>query len=44
LSPSVAHEIKNPLEALFNLLYVVEAEPTLSDDARHCLILAPQNK
>jgi len=42
VSPSIAHEIKNPLEALFNLLYIVEAEPTLSDRARHCLSLAQE--
>jgi len=39
---SIAHEIKNPLEALFNLLYIVETEPTLSDNARHCLSLAQE--
>jgi len=42
LSPSVAHEIKNPLETIFNLLYIVETEPTLSDHARHCLSLAQE--
>jgi len=42
LSPSVAHEINNPLETLFNLLHIVEAEPNLSDNARHCLRLAQE--
>src|SRR6476469_9981392 len=42
LSPSLAHEINNPLETIFNLLHIVEAEPTLSDRARHCLSLAQE--
>jgi signal transduction histidine kinase len=42
LSPSIAHEINNPLDALFNLLHIVETEPTLSDNARHCLSLAQE--
>jgi signal transduction histidine kinase len=40
LSASVAHEINNPLESLLNLLYLLEAEPALSQTGRHVLALA----
>jgi PAS domain S-box-containing protein len=34
LAASIAHEINNPLEAITNLLYLLNAEGTLSPDAR----------
>lgn len=40
LSPSVAHDLNNPLEVLGNLLYLVEAEPNLTENGRRCLKLA----
>ena len=40
LSPSVAHDINNPLAALGNLLYLLEAEPNLTDNSRRRLKLA----
>ncbi len=40
LSPSVAHDLNNPLEVLGNLLYLVEAEPRLTENGRRCLKLA----
>jgi signal transduction histidine kinase len=40
LSPSVAHDLNNPLEVLGNLLYLVEAEPNLTKNGRRCLKLA----
>lgn len=39
MAASIAHEINNPLEAITNLLYLVEHE-TLSDEARGYLTLA----
>jgi two-component system, NtrC family, sensor kinase len=42
ISPSIAHEINNPLETLFNLLHIVEAEPTLSVEGRNYLRLAQE--
>ncbi|RZU43318.1 two-component system sensor histidine kinase NtrB [Edaphobacter modestus] len=39
MAASIAHEINNPLEAITNLLYLVEHE-TLSDEARTYLTLA----
>ncbi|HMF53081.1 MAG TPA: PAS domain S-box protein [Edaphobacter sp.] len=39
LAASIAHEINNPLEAITNLLYLVENE-TLSDEVRSYLTLA----
>lgn len=40
LSPSVAYDLNNPLEVLGNLLYLVEAEPNLTENGRRCLKLA----
>lgn len=40
LSASLAHEINNPLEALLNLLYLVEGEAILSEKGRGYLKLA----
>jgi signal transduction histidine kinase len=37
---SAAHEIKNPLDSLLNLLYLLEAEATLSEKGRSYLALA----
>jgi PAS domain S-box-containing protein len=39
MAASIAHEINNPLEAITNLLYLVEGE-TLTDEARSYLTLA----
>jgi signal transduction histidine kinase len=41
LTPSAAHEINNPLDALLNLLYLLEAEP-LSENGRHYLTVAQE--
>jgi two-component system, chemotaxis family, CheB/CheR fusion protein len=40
LAASIAHEISNPLDALLNLLYLIEAEAILTEKGRHCLALA----
>jgi signal transduction histidine kinase len=40
LSPSIAHDINNPLAVLGNLLYLVESEPNLTENGRRCLKLA----
>lgn len=42
LSASAAHDINNPLESLLNLLYLLEAEPGLSQNGRHVLVLAEE--
>jgi two-component system, NtrC family, sensor kinase len=42
LAASAAHEINNPLDSLLNLLYLLEAEATLSDKGRHYLSLAKE--
>jgi len=42
VAASLAHEINNPLEALLNLLYLVETEVALTDKGRHYLILAQE--
>lgn len=39
---SVVHEINNPLNAVLNLLYLVEREATLTDKGRQYLMLAQQ--
>ena len=39
---SLAHEINNPLDALLNLLYLLEAEETLTETGRHYLALAKE--
>lgn len=36
----VAHEINNPLEAILNLLYLLDTEPNLTEEGRHRLKLA----
>lgn len=41
-SASAAHEIKNPLDSLLNLLYLLEAEATLSEKGRTYLALAKE--
>ncbi len=38
----MAHEINNPLDALLNLLYLLEAEQTLTWQGRHYLSLAKE--
>jgi signal transduction histidine kinase len=42
LSASAAHEINNPLDSLLNLLYLLQAEPTLTEKGRHYLTLAQE--
>ena len=39
---SLAHEINNPLDALVNVLYLLEAEENLTETGRHCLALAKE--
>ncbi len=39
---SLAHEINNPLDALLNLLYLLEGEDTLTQQGRHYLALAKE--
>jgi two-component system NtrC family sensor kinase len=41
-SASAAHEIKNPLDSLSNLLYLLEAEATLSEKGHTYLALAKE--
>ena len=41
-SASAAHEIKNPLDSLLNLLYLLEAEATLTRKGRTYLALAKE--
>lgn len=40
LCPSIAHDINNALEALGNLLYILESEPNLTHNGRGSLKLA----
>jgi signal transduction histidine kinase len=40
LAASIAHEISNPLDALLNLLYLLESEATLTVKGHHYLMLA----
>lgn len=42
LSASIAHEINNPLEAVTNLLYLIDQEENLSESARSFTHLAQQ--
>ena len=42
LSASIAHEINNPLEAVTNLLYLIEQEKDLPEQARNFTRLAQQ--
>lgn len=42
LVASLAHEVNNPLDALLNLLYLLEAEDALTDKGRHYLSLAKE--
>jgi signal transduction histidine kinase len=42
LAASLAHEINNPLAALLNLLYLMEAEPALTEKGRQYLMLAEE--
>jgi signal transduction histidine kinase len=37
-----AHDINNPLDALLNLLYLLETEPNLTEQGRHYLSLAQE--
>jgi signal transduction histidine kinase len=39
---SFAHEINNPLDALLNLLFLIEDDPSLSEETRQCVVLARQ--
>lgn len=41
-STSFAHEIHNPLDSLLNLLYLIEAEATLTATGHHYLLLAQE--
>jgi two-component system, NtrC family, sensor kinase len=41
-SASVAHQIKNPLDSLLNLLYLLQAEATLTEKGRTYLALAKE--
>jgi hypothetical protein len=38
LAAAAAHEINNPLEAIFSLIYLLESAATLSDKDREYLI------
>jgi len=40
LSATVAHEINNPLEAIFNLVYVAKTDPTAGPSVVHQLTIA----
>jgi len=40
LASSIAHEINNPLEAVTNLLYIMEGDPTLEAQTRNYLEMA----
>ncbi len=40
LAGSIAHEINNPLESITNLLYLLQSEASLSEDARNYVELA----
>jgi two-component system CheB/CheR fusion protein len=42
LSASIAHEINNPLEAVTNLLYLLQRNPSLDERARRHLAMADQ--
>jgi signal transduction histidine kinase len=42
LAASIAHEINNPLDALLNLLYLIEADDTLSAKGHEYLTLAQE--
>jgi signal transduction histidine kinase len=42
LAASIAHEINNPLESLTNLLYLLQASPSLDNTARQWADLADQ--
>jgi signal transduction histidine kinase len=42
LAAALAHEINNPLDCLLNLLYLVQAEPALTENGRQYLMLAEQ--
>ena len=42
LVASLAHEVNNPLDALLTLLYLLEAEDSLTEKGRHYLALAKE--
>jgi PAS domain S-box-containing protein len=42
LAATIAHEINNPLEALSNLFYLIEAHPSLDEEVRSYATLADQ--
>jgi signal transduction histidine kinase len=42
ISAAFAHEIRNPLESLLNLLYLIETEATLTPTGHHYLFLAQE--
>jgi signal transduction histidine kinase len=41
-SAKIAHEIRNPLDSLLNLLYLIETEATLTPTGHHYLSLAQE--
>ncbi|HET8668845.1 MAG TPA: ATP-binding protein [Terriglobales bacterium] len=42
LAATIAHEINNPLEAVTNVLYLLQHHPTLDDEAREYVSIADQ--
>jgi two-component system NtrC family sensor kinase len=42
ISTALAHEIRNPLDSLLNLLYLIETEATLTPTGHHYLFLAQE--
>jgi signal transduction histidine kinase len=42
LAAALAHEIKNPLDSLLNLFYLMQAEPALTEKGRQYLMLAEE--
>jgi PAS domain S-box-containing protein len=42
LAATIAHEINNPLEAISNVLYLLETHPDLGDDSRRYVHMAQQ--
>ncbi len=44
LAASIAHEINNPLEAVTNLLYLIEQSPNLAEAQKYCRIAESELK
>jgi PAS domain S-box-containing protein len=42
LAASIAHEINNPLESVTNLLYLLQHQPSLDEEARNFALIAQQ--